>query len=454
MHPHLISEQFVCYYHNLGFMRLVGTSLLHPSIPMTFVMSAGLAQVETALDELGGRPAATNFVLVQNCFRHFDIDRIGSSKLHLSLFEMPGAFSFGHNQRCLTIQRMWDFLTKRLSFDPGRLWATYFSGGKIAGHLFEEDADTQQAWQKVGLPAERIVGLGVEHNFWKQGGGIDDQGTKRKCGPNTELFFDWGFHLSCGPDCHPGCKCGRFVEFANSLFICAEIDTQTERLSLMTEPFTETVIGAERVAMLLAGQPTVFEIETLRPLVEKLRTFYPTPENLTFFDTTENEHILIDHVRALVFLIADGAPPPGKGGRRRLMRMLIRRVLAQMRILPITSPHCLPALIDLIISLHGNSGPNLNSGRDTLLAYIKAELPSFDGTLSRGSRQLDQLLAKHNGYPVEPGELVKIVKQFGIPISLLKVTLARKGVEFKEQEYLQAVEQWRYHLLSPGAANR
>lgn len=454
MHPQLISDKFVRYYQNLGFKRLPGTSLLHPTIPMTFVMSAGLAQVETAMEQLKGQPNHDNYVLVQNCFRHFDIDRIGQSDLHLSLFEMPGAFSFGHTGRQVTIQRMWDFLTEDLKLDPNRLWATYFAGGVVSGHFFAEDFETHQAWQDIGLPKSRLIGLGVEHNFWKQGGGIDGQGIKRKCGPNTELFFDRGPHLSCGPACRPGCRCGRFIEFANSLFIFAEIDAETEALSLMAGPFTETVIGVERVSMILAGKSNVFEIETIQPLIEKLRTFYPRRQEVPLFDISENEHILVDHLRALVFLAADGAPPPGKGGRKRLVRMLIRRVLAQMRILQIASPTCLHALIDLVIALVRDKQSNLACGRDRLLAYIETEIPAFDRTLVRGYRQLDQFLAKNNGYALDGRQLVSLVKQFGMPVPLLKTTLIRKGFEFKESEYLQAMGQWRYKSFSSEAASR
>ncbi len=452
MHPRVISERFVRYYQNLGFKPLPSTSLLHPSIPMTFVMSAGLAQVETAMDQVGNRVPNNDYVLVQNCFRHFDVDRIGQSNLHLSLFEMPGAFSFGHNRRQTTVQRMWDFLTGALEIDPNRLWATYFAGGRVSGHFFEADLDTCQTWRKVGLPGERIVGLGPDHNFWKQGGGIDGQETSRKCGPNTELFFDRGSRLSCGRHCRPGCTCGRFVEFTNSLFIFAEIDAETNALSSMADPFTETVIGTERVAMILAGHSTVFDIEIIRPLIASLRSFCPQQRKESPVDIAESERILVDHLRALVFLTADGAPPPGKGGRKRLMRILIRRVLAQMQILQVDSPGCLPALIDLVISLAGNSHSYLDRGRDKLLAYIKDEAPTFDRTLSHGYRQLDRLLAKNNGTILDGKQLVSLVKQFGMPVALLKVALARRGFEFREREYLKAIEQWQHNLLSSGVA--
>jgi alanyl-tRNA synthetase len=420
---------------------------------MSFVMSAGLAEVETAMHQLGSHSPTSDCVLVQTCFRHFDVDRIGKSELHLSLFQMPGAFSFGHRSHRVTIQRMWDFVINELAIDPQRLWVTYFVGGDISGHHFETDLETYRAWQEIGMPDDRIVGLGADHNFWKQGGGIDCRETSRKCGPNTELFFDRGPQRRCGPECRPGCQCGRFVEFANSLFIFAEIDATTNQLSIMAQPFTETVIGSERVAMILEGKATVFEIESVRPLFEYLQSFYSTKSGEdACLNLKESERILVDHLRALVFLAADGAPPPGKGGRRRLMRILIRRVLAELQILGGATPSPIPVLMDGVIALNGDRRLHLEHGRERLLAYVSEEQAAFERTLSRGYRQLDRLLARNNGLGLRGRELVRLVKQFGVPLSLLRATLARQGVDFRESEYRKAMEQWRSGLSASGPA--
>jgi alanyl-tRNA synthetase len=119
--------------------------------------------------------------------------------------------------------------------------------------------------------------------------------------------------------------------------------------------------------------------------------------------------------------------------------MLIRRVLAHLQILQIASPACLPALIDLVIALARNKQSNLGCGRDRILAYLETETPAFDRTLSRGYRQLDRLLAKNNGDALDGNQLLSLVKKFGMPAPLLKTTLARRGFEFRENEYLQAM---------------
>jgi len=131
------------------------------------------------------------------------------------------------------------------------------------------------------------------------------------------------------------------------------------------------------------------------------------------------------------------------------MRILVRRVLAQLGILPVDSSACLPVLVDMVIASAGSQGPHLERGCDTLLGYIEAEAPAFEHTLSRGYRQLDRLLARNNGHALDGAELVRLVKQFGIPLSLLKATLARKGYEFKEREYSKTIEQWRRFVLAP-----
>lgn len=447
MHLFEIGQRFVQYYQSKGFEFLPSASLLHSSIPMTFVMSAGLAQIEMAIDQQGRR-TGDRYVLLQNCFRHFDIDRIGKSKLHLSLFEMPGAFAFGRNTREDTVQRMWHLLTAELKIDPNWLWVSYFAGGKMSGHEFDEDVETWRAWQKMGVPRERIVGLGVRDNFWKQGAGLGVEEPIRKCGPNTEVFFDRGPELRCGPKCKPGCGCERFVEFANSLFICWEIDEETRTLRPMADPFAETVIGTERVAMITEGKSSVFEIESIQPLIEHVRSFYDWPIGESVVNLVESERVLVDYVRALVFLTADHAPSPGKGGRKRIMRHLVRGVLTQQKVLQITDSARLPSLIDKVLSIYGNQHPRLTHAREPLLDYFSGERARFERTLGKGYRRLDHLLEQNSGCTLSGEQILDLVKNCGVPLSLVRVSLAERELEFKEREYRMAFEEWRRALAS------
>jgi len=434
-----VSERFVRYYQNLGFELLPSAPLLHPSTPMTFVMSAGLAQVETSRDQLEYR-AGSSYVLRQKCFRHFDLSSIGKSNVHLSLFEMPGAFVFGPIAKTVTIQRMWSLITEALEIRPDRLRVTYFGGGTKGGHCFPVDMESYQAWRQLGLPEDHIVALGAEDNFWMQGGGIDGQESRRKCGPNTEVFLDRGESFGCGLSCRPGCRCGRFVEFANSLFIFAEMDVETGTLKELERPFGETVIGTERAAMVAQGKASVFDTDCIRPLVEQVRSFCNGVGSEA--DTGSAQQIISDYVRALLFLVADGAPPPGKGGRQRIVKLLIRGVLTQQEILKIAAPDFLPELVDTIVSIYGAQYPELADGKRILLDYFASEHSRFQETLSRGYRHLDRMVGESRRAPAAE-QLVNLVKELGVPLALVRMKLRQKGIEADATTYLLELARWQ-----------
>lgn len=442
-----IGQQFLRYYQDNGFKLLSGTSLLDPSVPMTFVMSAGLGQIEELAEQ--GNQKGNRYVLLQKCFRHFDLDRIGKSHVHLSLFEMPGAFSFGQESREETLERIWLFLTEELGFDQRRLWATYFAGGEILGHQFDADKETCQAWQRIGLPSSRIVALGGDDNFWKQGIGISGGQVLRKCGPTTEVFFDRGPDWSCGPDCRPSCQCGRFVEFVNSLFIFSRVDEKTQALVTLDEPFTETVIGNERAAMLLQGKSSVFEIESIAPLIEWVQSFYKrNPSDAV--DGVRSERVVVDYVRALVFLTADGAPAPGKGGRHRIMRMLIRGVLTHQKVLGIADPSFVPSLVNAMIELNQSDYPEVKEGHTHLLTYLATEGERFEKTLSKAHRRLDRLIQREGNGSISGEQALQLVKNYGFPLPLLEITLAQKDIQFSRREYRQALVRWRQAVVRAG----
>jgi alanyl-tRNA synthetase len=383
-------------------------------------------------------------VLVQKCFRYFDVNAVGTDDVHLSLFEMPAAFSFNALSKATVVQQMWEFVTSNLGIKPDNLWVPYFAGGKISKHTFDKDVEAYQAWRNIGVPEERIIGLGVKDNFWKQGNGIEGLVRYRKCAPITEMFFDRGPAFGCSPDCRPSCQCNRFVELANSLFVSTEIDTETQRLRPLREPFSETVIGTERVMMISQGKESVFEIDSIHPIISAIRQFNYA-NGLSKEIITRSEQILADHLRALFFLVADGAPPPGKNGRNRLIKILIRRIVTHQIILGIQSSVFFPTMADVIISLHRDHS-ELKEAPDTLLAYLAGESERFKRTLVRGRRQMEKLLKKNGGKTLTGEQIVDLEKKHGMPSALVEVMLRGKGLGFDEPQYEDALRQWRFSL--------
>ncbi len=423
--------------------------MLDDSIPMSFVMSAGLVQVEQSLSRARVRDK-DKFVLVQDCFRHFDLERVGMGDIHLSFFKMPGAFKFSANGKVETIHQMWHLVTSILGIAPDHLWASYFAGDMVEGTEFEEDTEVYQTWRDVGLPDARIVGLPKKDNFWLQGNGFNNSANIRKSGPNTELFYDRGIEYACGPECKPGCKCGRFIEFANSLFIRYEIDPQTNAFSELQNPFSETVIGYERVAMILQHKESVFDIDIYEPLMTLIRQSATVKEPDIQLVKTAGR-IIADHLRALAYLIADGAPPPGKNGRQRLVKKLLRGLMTGMQILEIEETPFLKYALDVLIL----SDPQLESRKAYIekqfLAYYSMQNTVFEETIRKGKSRLENCI-RTSGAGITGTQMLLLEKKYGLPYLLLIQTLKSHQMDIPEKEYHQAVDDWKNHRLNLNVA--
>lgn len=434
-----INQHFVEYYQMRGHHLLPRAPMLDSSIPMSFVMSAGLVPIETSLARLPNRPG-NQFVLVQNCFRHFDLETVGKDNIHLSFFEMPGAFTFGPNNKAETIQRMWFLATSVLGIDKDRIWATYFKGGMILQNDLPEDTATRKTWLDIGIPANRIVGL-VTNNYWVQGRGFENMSTPRKCGPNTELFFDRGIEKTCGPECKPGCGCGRFVEFSNSLFIGYVLNEQNNELHPIQEPFTETVIGTQRVAMILQDVPSVFDIDSYLPIIDVIRRFAPKTD-LPVKMCATSEKVIADYIKALYCLIADGAPPPGKNGRERIIKLLIRGVLTRQYILGIRVPDFLSTLLDCV-ALNVSASSDEDTTKKRVLDYFARETPRFMQTIERGQHIFAKLLKENHGSTLSGSQITYLEKSQGLSHSLVAVFLWEQGFSFPETDYHQTLKLWK-----------
>ncbi len=420
-----VGQSFVDHYAQLGYKEIPGSSLRTPALPMTFVMSAGMVQFEKLAPTA---QAGDRYVLIQNCFRHVDIEQVDKSSFHISLFQMPGAFSFGQIDHQTCIEQIWTLLVEAYGFDPQNLFVTYFIGGQLGGHELPADNATASAWLSVGLSASHLIGLGSQDNFWQQSHRMVGLVNSRKCGPNTEVFFDRGEQFGCGgPGCRPGCRCGRFVEFLNLLFICMRITDEGGIVSL-ENAFTEVVIGRERVTALLNHLSSIYEVNTLRPLIQHVNAFASNVSG-------DNQHIryqriLVDHLRALLFLVQDGAPKPGRGGQARLMRILSRELLASLQLLGISDRGFLRSLTMLALELY----PHLTNGtQERLLGMLVEEQSHLDRTLQKGFTKLDLLLSE--GREIKPRDLVSLYKNSGIPIELLSYILWQKNIPIDWPSY-------------------
>jgi alanyl-tRNA synthetase len=439
-----IRRRFVEYYTAEGYHQLPRAPMLDNSIPMSFVMSAGLVQVERSLVNQN-KGDNSKYFLVQDCFRHFDLEKVGTDNLHLSIFEMPGAFEFGPNGKRDTVKRMWRLATSVLEIEKERLWASYFGGGSILQNILPPDNTVYQTWLDLGLSPDRIVDLGINENFWIQGKGINDVGETRKCGPNTELFYDRGEDLSCDKNCRPGCKCGRFVEFSNSLFIRYEIDKRNNVLTPLADPFSETVIGTERVAMILQGQGSVFGIESYSPIIDTIHR-YVRIKDIDSELVIASEQVIADHLRALYLLVGNGAPPPGKHGRNRIIKLLIRGVLTRQLFLNVDSKDFISEVLNCI-SNEFQSVSNSCEIRKRAEDYYWDQHDRFLKTVERGYVRLQKMVESNNGSALSGAQIVELEKVIGLPSLLTVKALMDKGLQFQEHEYRDELRIWKRKLL-------
>ncbi|MDM8549435.1 alanine--tRNA ligase-related protein [Desulfobacterales bacterium HSG2] len=439
-----IRQQFVKYYEDHGFRFLPRTPILQSSSPMSFVFSCYPPDPESSPTKEKGR-SGNKFVMVQDCFRHFDLDSVGADNIHLSLFEMSGAFVFGKNGRQDTISRMWNLATEVMGMNSKHIWVSYFGGGRLADRELSEDGLTHQTWQDIGVPEERLVGLGVQHNYWVESSeNRSGETLSLKCGPNTELFYDMGVDKACGPDCQPGCRCGRFVEFSNSRFVSHTLLPKTDEFSPSTEPHTETVIGTERIAMILQEVQSVFDIESYRPLMEIIHQFVKNTD-LPIHKIEECGRVIADHLKSLCILVAEGAPPPGRSGRSRLVRVLIRKVIARQMVLGIASQHFLTIFIaKLIKTLDNDVKPGLEA-EDKIRAYFDLEFLRFQKTVGRGRCKIERILTKNRGQTLSGSQIAYLEKEWGMPHLLSATILHKKGLAFAETEYKEVLKRWKTH---------
>ncbi|WP_245536607.1 alanine--tRNA ligase-related protein [Thiothrix nivea] len=316
-----ISEAFLSLHAQDGFSRLPPSSLLHDSVPMSFVMSAGLIQVENDLEKIveqtGGK-----FAFTQPCFRHFDMKQVGTDPTRLSLFHMSAAFHIGCSERETVLPRLWHFLTDVLGLEKERLWVTYLDDGE-----FGRDEASYRCWRELGVDTSRLVGLDQEHCFWRQRSTGQIASDGKKCGPHTEVFYERP-EVVCAAcenrEKAPGtCRCGRFVEISNSLFIENYIGDDGKLIPAETV-FAECVLGLERVEMVLRELPSVYHAHRFSTWQEQLSDIGVTSAGYT---TQKDIHTIFDHLYAFLKLTADGAPAPGKGGRKYIMRKLAREAM-------------------------------------------------------------------------------------------------------------------------------
>ncbi|GAB4308884.1 MAG: alanine--tRNA ligase [Candidatus Bipolaricaulota bacterium] len=411
---------YLDFFHREGHAVLPSSSLV-PDDPTLLFTSAGMVQFK---DIFWGRvaPAHPRVTTCQKCFRTTDIERVGTTAYHHTFFEMLGNFSFGDYFKEGAIELAWRFLTGELGLPPERLWVS----------VYEEDNEAYAIWRdEIGIPADRIVRLGKDHNWW---GPVGDRGP---CGPDTEIFWDWGPEYGCGPDCPgPSCDCDRFSEIWNLVFI--QHDAQPDgTLRELGRKNIDTGMGLERMTAVLEGVHSNFDTDLFAPIVEAIAA----SAHSTLADH-RSRNLVADHIRAVVFLVADGVRP-GSEAQGYVLRRVLRRMVRAADALGLREGR-LTALVDPVVRALGTVYPEIEERRSLVEQVIAHEEKTFRRTLRAGEARLREALAELSQEERVPGRVVfELYDTYGFPPELTKEVAGEHGFSVDWAGYEQEMEAQR-----------
>ncbi len=411
-----IREKYLTFFESKGHLRHKSYPLVPINDKSILLINAGMTPLKKYFTgEL--EPPRRRMTTCQKCIRTPDIDRVGITARHGTYFEMLGNFSFGDYFKNEAIEWAWEFITeeKWLGLPKDKLWVT----------VYLDDDEAYDIWnKKIGVPAERLVRLGKEDNFWEHGSG--------PCGPCSEIHFDRGVEFGCGkPDCKPGCDCDRFMEFWNLVFTQFDNDGNNNYTRL-AKPNIDTGMGLERLACLMQGVNNLFEVDTVRNIMLAVSE----KSGVKYGANKENDislRVITDHIRSSTFMICDGVIPSNEG-RGYVLRRLLRRAARHGKMLGINGMF-LSDLVDVVARENIQEYPEVTEKLDYIKKVISMEEERFASTVDAGIAILSNITRKvlQEGKDVISGEDVfKLYDTFGFPYDLTREIAAESDLKLDE----------------------
>jgi alanyl-tRNA synthetase len=437
-----LKKKYIEFFIKNGHAEISGSSLIPENDPTVLFTTAGMHPLVPYI--LGEpHPAGQRLVDVQKCIRTGDIDEVGDPS-HLTFFEMLGNWSLGDYFKEEAIRLSYEFLTspRWLGFDPRSLSVSVFGGDE------EVPADEEAAsiWRRIGIPDERIYFLGRKDNWW------GPAGQTGPCGPDTEMFIDTGID-PCGPECKPGCSCGKYFEIWNDVFMQYNKTAQGRYLPLQQKT-VDTGMGVERTCAMLQDKKTVYEIETFVPIIQAVQASSGKRYG-TGTEADRSIRIITDHIRSATFILGDDkGVKPSNLGQGYILRRLIRRAIRHARKLGIERDF-LSAPAQACIDTHREDYPELERNRKTILEELAREETKFLQTLQKGEHEFEKLLPNllKNPVRVVPGRVAfRLYDTYGFPIELTQELAAEHEMTVDVEGFHRAFA--KHQELSKSGAER
>lgn len=420
-----LRKMFLDFFESKDHLIMKSFSLVPHNDNSLLLINSGMAPLKPYFtgQEIPPRKRVTT---CQKCIRTGDIENVGKTARHGTFFEMLGNFSFGDYFKTEAIHWSWEFLTETVGLDPDRLYPS----------IYEEDEEAFEIWNKVmGIPADRIFRFGKADNFWEHGAG--------PCGPCSEIYYDRGERYGCGePGCTVGCECDRFMEVWNNVFTQFESDGKG-KYSELTQKNIDTGMGLERLAVVVQDVDSIFEIDTIQALLNKVAEL----SGIVYKQDSKKDvslRLITDHVRSCTFMISDGIMPSNEG-RGYVLRRLLRRAARHGRLLGIKGEF-LADLSNIVISLSKDGYPELEEKQVMILKVLSKEEDKFNKNIDLGLSILGEMQEKmaEAGQRVLCGtDAFKLYDTYGFPLDLTIEILEEKSFTVDEDGFKQAMEEQR-----------
>jgi len=423
MTPNALREAYLSFFESKGHTRYPSDSLVPANDPTLLFTGAGMNQFKEMFMGVGNLPfvrATTS----QKCLRTGDLDNVGRTFYHQTFFEMLGNFSFGDYFKKEAIAWQWEFLTEVLKIPVAKLRVS----------VYEEDDEAFAIWRdEIGLPEQKIWRLDAKENYWPAD--APEKGPNGPCGPCSEIFYDFG---SPGEEGDP--EATRYCEIGNIVF------TQFNRvgrnkLEPLAQRNIDTGMGFERILAVMNDVRSPFETELFLPTIREIAK--AADENYTYDHPMGQQFRRIaEHVRAAVFLIADGVKPSNEG-RGYVVRRIIRRAVRDAIALGIEQPIA-PHLVKSVIDVMGEAYPEVQRAQEAAVAFIRAEAQKFRETYETGILLLETEIGKLGDATVLSGETAFVLyDSHGFPLELSEEILAERGLSVDREGFERCMEQQR-----------
>ena len=438
-----LRDTYLKFFESKGHKIIPGASVIPENDPTVLFTTAGMHPLVPYLMGAMEHPAGTRLTDVQKCVRTGDIDEVGDAA-HLTFFEMLGNWSLNDYFKKEAISWSFEFLTQHLGFRPEQLNVTVFRGEGKEGDegYIPADEEAVAIWKSLGIPDERIFRLPREDNWW------GPAGTTGPCGPDTEMFIDTGKE-KCGPDCRPGCHCGKYVEIWNDVFMQYNKNEEGKFVPLGRHN-VDTGMGVERTICMMSGAPTVYDTEIFAPIMAKIDEMRTTdggscaPESQPVDAETllKARRVIADHMRTATFILCDpkGGVKPGNVGANYVLRRLIRRAVRFARMIGIAEGFTVK-LAEVICEKYRHVYPELAENLAQCRADLEQEEKRFNATLDKGEamyKKVAEQLKLHGQSQISGKTAFKLYDTFGFPIELTLEMAAKDGLTVDKEGFDEA----------------